>query len=294
MDDALGDGVPLLVAQPPVPGGGADRAVPDMLGGRAVAGLLDPQVQGSDEPGKGDHRVGVAAGVGGEAVPGADEVCVGVLLAPSGAVQVDEEAVGAGAPSDVGNHHSRRVTRSFAASSTRARSPVSAPSVCSSSPARGWPPLLRTKAIWLMLLPIRASAVRRAASSSMAVSSCSLLCTAARPRAALRPAVARKRATVTPRWVAASVISAFSVSERRVVVLRARSLGLRLRRRGVRSGKAGMLRLGCSRSAGSSASPPVTGAPWCRLPGWSPCALARGPAGLPPPSWAGASAYDGP
>lgn len=137
VEDALGDGVPLLVGESPVTGGGADRAVPDVLGGRAVACLLDPEVEGGGEPGEGDLRVGVgagvAAGVGGEAVPGADEVGVGVLLAPAGAVQVDEQAVGAGTASDVGNHHSRLVTRSFAASSTRARSWVSVPSACSSS-----------------------------------------------------------------------------------------------------------------------------------------------------------------
>lgn len=146
LDEAAGDGVPFGVAQDAVAGVGAHRAVPHVLGWCAGAGLRDAQVQGCGQAGEGGLRVGVGAGVaarvGSEAVPGADEVGVGVLVALAGAEEVDEHAVGARAAPDLGDHQSRPRARVSAVSSTRARIRVSTPSAWSSSPGRDWPPEL--------------------------------------------------------------------------------------------------------------------------------------------------------
>lgn len=148
VDQAAGNRVPLGVGQVPVAGVGADRAVPDVFGRCRGAGLLDAQVQRGGEAGERDLRIGVgagvAAGVGGEAVPAPDEVRVDVLVAFAGAVQVDEQAVGPGAASDLGDHQSRFFTRVSAVSSMRARSRVRFVRAWSSSPGRGCPPVLWT------------------------------------------------------------------------------------------------------------------------------------------------------
>ena len=105
-DDAAGDVGPLVVAEDAVVGRGADRAVPDVVapGRGRVAGLLDAQVEVGHEELLGGGDVVGAAGVGGEAVPGGDQVRVGVFVGPAGAVEVVDEAGGALAAADLRDH----------------------------------------------------------------------------------------------------------------------------------------------------------------------------------------------
>ena len=84
----------------------ADRAVPHVLvrGAAEPSGLLDVQVEVGDEELLGRFEVVGAAGVGGEAVPGGDEVRVGVVLGLLGVVQVPDQAAGALAAADLRDH----------------------------------------------------------------------------------------------------------------------------------------------------------------------------------------------
>jgi hypothetical protein len=95
-DDPSGGVGPLGVGEGAVSGGGPDGGVPDVLVG---AGVVGDQVQGFVQE-MGEVAEGgswVAAGVGGEAVEGGDEVGVGVFLAAAGAVEVGEQADGTAA-----------------------------------------------------------------------------------------------------------------------------------------------------------------------------------------------------
>ncbi|APS20168.1 hypothetical protein TK78_15280 [Streptomyces sp. Tue 6075] len=81
-DDPAGDVAAFLVAQVAVGLGGADRAVPHVLLGCVAEprGLFDVQVEVGDEgPFRGVDIIG-AARVEGEAVPGGDQVRVGVAV----------------------------------------------------------------------------------------------------------------------------------------------------------------------------------------------------------------------
>ncbi len=116
-DDAAGDVGPLLVAEVAVGLGGADGAVPHVLLGSAAEppGLLDVQVEVRHEEPPGGVSVLGAAGVGGEAVPGGDQVRVGVVRGPLRVEQVPDQARSLLATADLRDHRATFLeTASFA------------------------------------------------------------------------------------------------------------------------------------------------------------------------------------
>lgn len=107
-DHAAGDVRPLLIGEDRVFGGGAYGQVPDVLGGPGAFGqghdgLVEQALQLAV------CRLGVASGVGGQAIPCRDEVGVDVLLGLAGAVQVGHQAAGVRAHVvDFGDHAAGR------------------------------------------------------------------------------------------------------------------------------------------------------------------------------------------
>ncbi len=138
VDDAPGDGGPLGVVEVAVFGGGAEGAVPDLLGRRTVAEGFDRLVELIGELGD-LVPFGVGARVGCEVVPGGDEVLIGVFVRLAGAEEVvDEGETAVGADADLGDH--RRTIQATASSTASMEAPRRASSC--RSPAPGWPPAL--------------------------------------------------------------------------------------------------------------------------------------------------------